>query len=65
MNHPFLDGNKRTGYVLMRLFLMAHNFDIHASQTEKYDFVVSIATGQLNFKDIVEWLNKHVVKKSV
>ena len=31
-NHPFIDGNKRTGYVLMRLFLLEQNKDIQASQ---------------------------------
>lgn len=30
INHPFIDGNKRTGYVLMRLLLMEAGWDIHA-----------------------------------
>lgn len=34
INHPFLDGNKRTGYVLMRMFLMQNGQDIIASQDE-------------------------------
>lgn len=33
-NHPFIDGNKRTGYVIMRLFLMDHGLDIDATQPE-------------------------------
>lgn len=31
MNHPFIDGNKRTAYVLMRLLLMRHGLDLKAS----------------------------------
>ena len=34
-NHPFLDGNKRTGYTLMRLILMSANRDIEANEDEK------------------------------
>src|SRR5580700_1082464 len=35
-NHPFVDGNKRAGYVLMRLLLLNLGYDIHASEEEKY-----------------------------
>jgi death-on-curing protein len=38
INHPFVDGNKRTGYVVMRSFLIANGLDIKATQNEKYDF---------------------------
>ena len=31
-NHPFIGGNKRTGYVLMRLFLMENKMDISATE---------------------------------
>src|SRR5258706_3351796 len=40
-NHPFVDGNKRTAYVLMRLILKGYKLDIDANQNEKYDFVIS------------------------
>lgn len=64
INHPFIDGNKRTGYVLMRIFLISNGFDINASQEEKYDFVINIASGQLKFEHIADWLTKHVVDKN-
>lgn len=64
INHPFIDGNKRTGYVLMRVYLMNNDLDIHASQEEKYEFVIDIASGSTKFEDIVEWLTKHVKKNS-
>ena len=55
-NHPFLDGNKRIGYVMMRFFLLQHKMDIHAIQSEKYDFVMSIANGKVEIDQITEWI---------
>lgn len=46
-NHPFIDGNKRTGYILMRLVLLHAGDDIKVSENEKYSFVVSCAEGKL------------------
>ena len=62
-NHPFVDGNKRTGYVIMRLFLNNNGIDINATQEEKYNFVIQIAAGKSNFNDIVYWL-KHFTNKT-
>ena len=61
-NHPFVDGNKRTGYVLMRLFLNNNGIDINATQEEKYNFVIKIASGKSNFNDIVYWLKNYTTK---
>ena len=57
VNHPFIDGNKRTGYTLLRLFLLQNGYDIKATQDNKYEFVINIASGILKFDGIVEWLN--------
>jgi death-on-curing protein len=62
INHPFIDGNKRTGYVLMRIFLISNGLDINASQEEKYDLVIKIASGQTKFEEIVRWLQTHTAK---
>ena len=62
-NHPFIDGNKRTGYVTMRLFLLTNGFDIYSSQEDKYQFVMDIASGKFRFEEILEWLNKNTRQK--
>ncbi|MDX2302644.1 MAG: type II toxin-antitoxin system death-on-curing family toxin [Microscillaceae bacterium] len=62
-NHPFIDGNKRTGYVLMRLVLMNFGKDIQATQDEKYGFVISVASGQLDFHEIVIWTKQRTTDK--
>ncbi|HEY5511438.1 MAG TPA: Fic family protein [Prolixibacteraceae bacterium] len=56
INHPFVDGNKRIGYVLMRVLLMEFGFDIIATEEEKYDFVLKIAEGKYHHLEIIEWL---------
>lgn len=61
-NHPFIDGNKRTGYVLARLILMEKQLDINANQEQKYQFVISVSTGGINFDQIKEWLEVHTLK---
>ena len=58
-NHPFIDGNKRTGYVLARLILMNEHLDIKADKEQKYQFVIDISTGSLDFEQIKEWLSKN------
>ena len=55
-NHPFLDGNKRSGYVLMRMLLLTKDKDINATTKEKYDFVIAIASGKIDFNQIAEWV---------
>jgi death on curing protein len=62
-NHPFVDGNKRTGYVLMRLTLMQFSHDIAATQNEKYDFVIEVASGQIDFQQIVAWISSRIMKR--
>lgn len=61
-NHPFTDGNKRTGYVLMRMILLESGWDISASEDEKYEFVISIAKGEMSFEKIKIWINERLKK---
>ena len=60
-NHPFVDGNKRTAYTLLRLVLMEHHMDINAGQNEKYDFVISAAKSEVKFEGIRKWIADHLV----
>jgi death on curing protein len=55
-NHPFVDGNKRTAYVLLRLVLKRNQLDIKVGQDVKYDFVIKAAKGELTFDQIKAWI---------
>jgi death-on-curing protein len=56
MNQPFIDGNKRTGYLLMEAVLRYGRKKISAGDKMLYQFVISISTGEIKFDQIVEWL---------
>ena len=59
-NHPFIDGNKRLGYVLMRLLLMENGLDIEIDEESKYRFVIQIAKGDLKFDEICDWIKNNI-----
>jgi death-on-curing protein len=61
INHPFVDGNKRTGYVLMRILLIENNLDIGASEDDKYEFVISICEGSRRGDEINKWIADRIV----
>lgn len=61
-NHPFLDGNKRVGYALMRLQLINAGLDLKASQDEKYELVIGVASGKWDQGEILDWLHEHVIQ---
>lgn len=65
INHPFVDGNKRTAYVLMRLILLDDGYDIAATHDEKYQLVISASKGEARFDEIKSWIEAHIKPKEV
>ncbi len=62
-NHPFLDGNKRTAYVVCRTFLIFNGYDIQATQEEKYVTFLQLAEGNLSEEELANWLQVHLAKR--
>ncbi|MGK2878777.1 MAG: type II toxin-antitoxin system death-on-curing family toxin [Solirubrobacterales bacterium] len=58
-NHPFVDGNKRVAYAAAEAFLILNGLTVTASQLEKYEMVISVASGQSGESEIVDWLKAH------
>jgi len=59
-NHPFIDGNKRTGHAVMAMFLAMNNFKIDANIDEQFEIIMSVASGNLKREDFAEWLLNHI-----
>ena len=55
-NHPFLDGNKRIGFVAMNMFLLINDFEIDAPEPEVIAVMLQVADGTLDEPGLVEWL---------
>ena len=51
-NHPFIDGNKRTGTVAALIFLILNGFDFHASEKALADTVIQVAHGTIDKSDL-------------
>src|SRR5689334_18650537 len=60
-NHPFLDGNKRTAYVVTQTFLRDHGLSIVAPKDERFAFIIAVAESNTVTIDQVEnWLKRYV-----
>ena len=62
INHPFIDGNKRTGAVAMAALLEDEGLFFSAEEKDFYNFVISISTGEKKFDEIVEWLKENTIQ---
>lgn len=60
-NHPFIDGNKRTGYALARLTLNTFDLDLKASDDDEYELLNAVAMAQLDVDGIRAWLAPRIV----
>ena len=59
-NHPFLDGNKRTGHAAMEVFLLLNGFEIQASVDEQERIVLQLASGEMDREAFTLWLRNNV-----
>jgi death-on-curing protein len=63
MNHPFVDGNKRTGYAAMMMFLSRNDHTITASIDEREAIFVGLAAGILDRDQFLGWVRARTVRK--
>ena len=59
-NHPFVDGNKRTGHAAMETFLVLNDLELRAPVDEQEQVVLQVASGELSLEQFTEWLDLHV-----
>jgi death-on-curing protein len=60
MNHPFVDGNKRTGHAAMETFLVLNGLEISASVDEQEQVILALASGNSGRESFVEWLKQQI-----
>ncbi len=63
-NHPFMDGNKRTGQAAIEVFLVLNGYEIKAPVDEQENLILMIATGSMSKEDLAEWLAARIVERS-
>ena len=59
-SHPFIDGNKRVGFLAMYVFLGLNDLEIEAEEPEVVDLMVALAGGELTEGELAAWLREHV-----
>jgi death-on-curing protein len=62
-NHPFVDGNKRTGFVIGVLFLELHGFVFKASEADATQAVMALAAGTLDEAAFTAWFRENAKPK--
>jgi death-on-curing protein len=55
-NHPYVDGNKRTGLVAMVAFLDRNGYDLTASDAAVVEVILSVAAGDLSEAALADWV---------
>ena len=58
-NHPFIDGNKRTAFVAVELFLALNGHDLVADDADCVLTMLAVAAGSLDEPGFAAWLRTH------
>lgn len=58
-NHPFVDGNKRTAYVAMELFLVLNGAELMADDANATLTMLAVAAGDRDEPRLAQWLREH------
>ncbi|WP_443970125.1 type II toxin-antitoxin system death-on-curing family toxin [Sphingobium sp. CR28] len=58
-NHPFADGNKRTAWILARLFLARNDIVLAFDPHDAIRTVLALAAGELSETELADWLRDH------
>lgn len=59
-NHPFADGNKRTAWVLARLFLASNGLTLRFAAADAIATVLALAAGELSEEQLADWFRERI-----
>jgi death-on-curing protein len=60
-NHPFVDGNKRTGFLAAYVFLYLNGWELIASEAEALAAALALAVGEMDEAGFSNWLKDHAL----
>jgi death-on-curing protein len=61
-NHPFADGNKRTAFVAIELFLALNDYGLRATDDNCILTILALAAGELTEEELAAWIRAKSVK---
>jgi death on curing protein len=64
LNHPFADGNKRTAFIAMAVFLEINGLTLTASEVDAYTTIMNLAAGELTEPELAEWTAANSASKA-
>ena len=59
-NHPFVDGNKRTAFIAIELFLALNGHELRATDRDCVMTMLALAGGELSEDALAEWIREHI-----
>ncbi|MGN6375561.1 MAG: type II toxin-antitoxin system death-on-curing family toxin [Sphingomonas sp.] len=62
-NRPFADGNKRTAWVMARLFLKLNTVEIAFDKANAIRTMLALASGDLAEESVADWFRSHIVAR--
>jgi death-on-curing protein len=62
-NHPFVDGNQRTAFVALELFLALNGFSLVANDVECVTTMLAVAAGDIGEKALADWIRRNLAKR--
>src|SRR6188768_822660 len=62
-NHPFVDGNKRTAWVIARLFLRLNGHALKFAERGAVATVLALAAGELSEDELADWFRQHFAER--
>ena len=60
LNHPFVDGNKRTAHAAMEVFIMLNGGELVADVEDQERLMLDLADGRITRAELADWLEAHV-----
>ena len=62
-NHPFIDGNKRTGDLTARAFLFRNGYLFEPDEGDEVNIIVALAAGEIEEDVLAQWMSENSTPK--